>query len=188
MNELETPSLWEGNCPYIALIYTRDTDYEGGNVGESGRALYKRLKKDSKKAPFRDNKGTQAFLKMQGVNYKQTIGLSEHHGVASYENPYPHKIPHPEAVRMTKDLVSHVVKTCNGRTNIVLAGYMRGVDVLRNITHSLTEAEAHEVMAGEYQGQSWVRSHILIYHRNSHRHVGQQNAESLLARRAICRA
>lgn len=184
-NELRDQELNKATCPYIALIFTRDLDIDVGNVGMNGLELYNRLKKDFKMAPFRDDNTVQPFLKMQGVNYQHIFDLSTHE-VVRYPMPEAHRIAHPEAVRMTKNLISHVVETCNGRTNIVLAGFQRGVDVLRNIMHSLTEAERNEVVAREYQGEMQVKGHSLTHVCKSHRDIRQQILESCSRWEAIC--
>ncbi|GAB7345614.1 hypothetical protein MBLNU457_3912t2 [Dothideomycetes sp. NU457] len=130
-------------CPYIALIYAHDPDGEPGNVGDSGKALWNELKKSEKKAPLRNNESPRPYIKMQGVNYAQVVAAKKN-GTRWY---MPQHIPHPDAVRRTKNLITYVDQRCHGRTNIVLAGFMRGVDVLRNVTHSLTDSEKHEIVS-----------------------------------------
>jgi len=138
------------NCPYFAVIYARDEDKERGNIGEvTGVQLYKALHKTEQYAPTHDYR---EYLMMQGVNYKNaTTGFRNFR--ASAENRTeagPYVIAHPAAVKLTRDLITNVTKTCGQRTNIVLAGYMRGVDVMRFATFNLTESEKSSVLGREY--------------------------------------
>jgi len=135
----------------FAVIYARDEETERGNVGEvNGPALFEALLKVEKDGPSHDY---SHYLMMQGVDYKRsTFDVHD-----MFAEPWdslargPYLIAHPNAVNMTLDLITNVTATCGDRTKIILAGYRRGLDVIRFAVRNITEPEKTTIFAREYQ-------------------------------------